>query len=152
MKIQPHKSSIGMDANVWAMLVYIITIILGWIPYVNFAAWVFPLVIYMTEKESDFVRFHAVQAVAVYIINAIVSILFTIITAAVAASMVWNPFGAFGAAGGIVAVNAISGIIHVLIMVFTILALAKAYQYEEYRIPVIGGFADKLAAIVKRAA
>ena len=43
MKTENHKSSTGMDANVFAMLVYIISIILGWIPYVYYAAWVFPM-------------------------------------------------------------------------------------------------------------
>lgn len=150
MKIEPHKSSIGMDANLWAMLVYIITIILGWIPVVQYVAWVFPLVIYLTEKDSDFVKFHAMQALAIYIINAIISIIFAIIGAAIAATAVLNSFNILGAAGGVIALSAVSVIIGILIMVFAIIALIKAYQYEEYKIPVIGAFADKLSSIGKK--
>lgn len=150
MKIEPHKSSIGMDANLWAMLVYIITIILGWIPVVQYVAWVFPLVIYLTEKDSDFVKFHAMQALAIYIINAIISIIFAIIGAAIAATAVLNSFNILGAAGGVIALSAVSVIIGILIMVFAIIALIKAYQYEEYKIPVIGTFADKLSSIGKK--
>lgn len=144
MKVSPHKSSVGLDANIWALLVYIITIALGWIPYVSFVAWLFPMIIFMTEKESDFVKFHAAQSMAIYIVNAALSILFTIIIAAVGASAIFSPMSAFGAVGGIVAASAIWTILRVLLMVVTILAMIKAYQYEAYKIPVVGTLTDKL--------
>ncbi len=153
MKIEPHKSSTGMDANVWAMLVYIITIILGWIPYVNYVAWVFPLVMFLTEKDSEFVRFHSMQALALYIINAIAAIIFAIIAFAITMSTLGaliNPIGLMGAVGGamgLMAVSAIGAVITVLIMVFTIIATIKAYQYEQYEVPLAGAFAKKLRAM-----
>lgn len=146
MKTESHKSSTGMDANVFAMLVYIISIILGWIPYVYYAAWVFPmLVILVIEKDSIFVKRHAAQAMALYIVVAALHIIFDIISAAIVISLYSNPFSFFGAAGGALAISVISGIIGVLIMVAAIFGAVKAYQYEDYSIPLIGGFGDKLA-------
>ncbi len=153
MKVEPHKSSTGMDANLWAMLVYIITIILGWIPYLQYVAWLFPLIIYLTEKDSAFVKFHATQALAVYVINAIISIILGIIGFAVAMS--WAVTAATslnwgGALGGTVALgvfSVIGVIITLILMIFSIIALIKAYQYEEYRIPIAGGLAEKFRSM-----
>lgn len=158
MKVQPHKSSIGMDANIWAMLVYIITIILSWIPVVQYVAWLFPLVIYLTEKDSGFVKFHAIQAVAIYVVGAIVFIIMNvisaIITASFALSAVTNPLGIFGAGygalAGAMAVSVIGGVIGLLLTILSVIALIRAYQYEEYKVPVLGGFADKLAGMGKK--
>ena len=109
MKTESHKSSTGMDANVFAMLVYVITIILGWIPYLYYAAWVFPLVVILViEKDSIFVKRHA--------------------------------------AGGAMAVSVISGIIGILLTLAAVFGAVKAYQYEDYTIPLIGGLGEKLAA------
>jgi len=158
MKVQPHRSSIGMDANIWAMLIYIITVILSWIPVVQYIAWLFPLAIYLVEKSSGFIRFHAIQAVAIYAVGAIVFIILNIISAIIAASLVFsaatNPLGIFGAGygalGGVVAVSVIGGVINLLLMILAILALIQAYQYEEYKVPVLGSLADKLASIGKK--
>ncbi len=153
MKIEPHKSSTGMDANMWAMLIYVICIILGWIPYVNYVAWIFPLVIFMTEKDSEFVKFHSMQALALYIINAIASIIFAIISFAVTISTLGSlisPIGFVGAVGGamgLAAVAAIGAVVTVLFMVFAIIAAIKAYQYEQYSIPLAGSLAHKLRSM-----
>ena len=147
MKTENHKSSTGMDANVFAMLVYVITLILGWIPYLYYAAWVFPLVVILViEKDSVFVKRHAAQAMALYIVVAIIHIIFDIISAAIVFSLYSNPFGLFGAAGGAMAVSVISGIIGILLTLAAVFGAVKAYQYEDYTIPLIGGLGEKLAA------
>lgn len=148
MKVAPHKSSTGMDANIWVVLIYVITLILGWVNWICYVAWVFPLVFLLTEKQSEFVKFHAIQAMALYIVNAAVCILFSVLAAIVATSALFNPFGALGMVGGIVTISVIWTILRIIVMVGAILALIKAFQYEEYRIPVIGPLADKLREMI----
>ena len=156
MKVEPHKSSTGLDANLWAMLVYIITIILGWIPYVQYVAWLFPLVIFFTEKDSEFGKFHAMQVMALYVINAIIQIILGIIGFALSISLMVsavNPLNWGGAIGGAIAYGAISivgGIVVLVLMIFAIIALIRAYQYEEYRMPLAGVLADKFRAMANK--
>ncbi len=157
MKFNPHKSSTGIDANLWAMLVYLITMVLGWIYGVNWFAWVFPLVIYLVEKESMFVRFHALQALALYVLDAIVQVVVAIVVAIIGVSSAvavavtpWAWFALGGAAVGVVVLNVIGVIVGVVVTVFTIIAMVKAWQYEDYKVPLASGLADKFAAIGKK--
>ena len=56
----PHRSSIGqLNANSVAALCYGITLILFFIRGFQFCAWLLPLAVYILEKESAFVKFHA---------------------------------------------------------------------------------------------
>ena len=83
----------------------------------------FPLVVILViEKDSVFVKRHAAQAMALYIVVAIIHIIFDIISAAIVFSLYSNPFGLFGAAGGAMAVSVISGIIGILLTLAAVLA------------------------------
>ena len=44
------------------------------------------------------------------------------------------------------AVSVISGIIGILLTLAAVFGAVKAYQYEDYTIPLIGGLGEKLAA------
>ncbi len=49
-----HKSSIGdLNANVMAMLCYIASVVIMWIPVVRYVAWLVPLILFFMEKESS---------------------------------------------------------------------------------------------------
>lgn len=146
---EPHKSSIGgMDANVMALLTYIIAIILNFISGAQWFAWIVPLIILIMEKNSMLVKFHAAQAFVLGVIGAIIYIILTIITWSVFASAgLW----AFGLGGGYLAVVAISVVISILIAIFEILAMINAYKYKEYSIPFIGGLAEKFSAKMNKA-
>ena len=55
--VQPHKSSIGnMEANLVALLSYLVASLLLMIPAIGYVAWVVPLVVYLIETKSTFVR------------------------------------------------------------------------------------------------
>ncbi|HBU11242.1 MAG TPA: hypothetical protein DEB31_00435 [Clostridiales bacterium] len=155
MNTQPHKSTTGMNANDWVALLYIITIVLGWIPGAYYVAWVLPLIFYLTEKQSDFVRYYAIQAVAAYVINAIVRIIIDIIVTAVSISLAFstatfNPFGTIMGSGGIVAASAIAVIVTLIIMIFCLIALSNAYRYRSYDIPMVSRLAQKFVRMGHR--
>ena len=124
------KSSTGLDENVAALLSYI-------------ATWVSGLVFFLIEKDSRFVRFHAMQAI---LLGA---------TATIIGLVLWfiSLFGIListsisEALGGLVAL-----VLGLLIFVFSIgvvvaivLCLIKAYQNQYFKLPVIGNMAEKFS-------
>ncbi len=155
---QPHKSSIGeIDANYIAVACYGAAIIFSYIPFLKFAAWLAPLLIYFLEKKSVLVKFHAVQALILNAIGAVISVVLYIVGRIIVAAITpdytdyWNAYytgyyddvkkaAAFGTLFTVIAV-----IVSVALMIFEIMAALKAYKYTEYSLPVIGKIADKVS-------
>lgn len=138
IKAAPHKSSLGdLDGNVMAMLVYIVTYLMMRIPGLGGFAWIVPLLIYLTEKGSPFVKFHALQVLVLSIAQLIVSFLATFVLGALvlifAASML-NPLGL----AGLIFIPFLNLVISVTFTIFAGMACIKAQQYFEYEIPLIG--------------
>ncbi|NLK89580.1 MAG: DUF4870 domain-containing protein [Clostridiaceae bacterium] len=147
--VEPHKSSIGnLDANVMALLAYLATGILMYIPYIKYVAWLAPLVLFFLEKQSGFVRFHAMQAFILNAVNFLLTaliggIIIASITAAAQRAQTWEDVGATLAGVGII--NTIVIIISLVITIFAIVALVKAYKYQLYKMPLIGKLAAKFS-------
>lgn len=104
------KSSTGLDANIAGMLCYI----LGWLT---------GLVFLLIEKDSEFVKFHARQALA----------LFGLLTVAGIIAPVLPVVGAL-----------LSKIIAAVSFVAWVLMLIFAFQGKEVRVPIAADIADKL--------
>ena len=153
MKVEQHKSSLGLDANIMAMLCYIGAFVLSWIPVIKYIAWACPLVFFLLEKQSSFVKFHAMQALILEAAAWVFQVVFGIIIAATAVSNIYNFYSysayrtTFGVAG---VLGAILIIVELALTVFAIIALIKAYNYVEYKIPVVGNFAEKISHKVKQ--
>lgn len=122
----PHQSSIAnMDANIMAVLTYVLPVIAAYLPIVWRIAWLIPILIFFMEKESNLVKFHAMQSVVLYVARVIIISILSFIPL----------LG--GLAGFIV------GIIFTII---AIVAVIGAFNYEEFRIPFIG---DLVARLIK---
>ncbi|NMA25095.1 MAG: DUF4870 domain-containing protein [Clostridiales bacterium] len=148
MKVNPHRSSLGMDANIMALLCYLAAFVLGWIPIIQYVAFIAPLVIFFIEKESPFVKFHAMQAFILQAVNFVFMVVFGIIISAITAAYISS--GAFlrnigAAAGGAVVFSTLLIIIGVILTIFAIIAMVKAHGYFEYKIPVVGNLAEKFS-------
>ena len=118
---EENKSSTGLDANVAALLAYL----LGWIG---------GLIFFLIEKDSLYVKFHAMQSlllsgafIVIYIVVWIVTIIFAMISGLLA-SLVWL-FSLVLFFGGIA--------IWVIMMI-------KAYQGDPYKLPIIGDMAENI--------
>lgn len=145
--VAPHKSSLGMDANQMALLAYVSAIILSFIPGVRYIAWLAPIVIYILEKDSAFVRFNAMQAFVLNAAGAVLGFIVTVIIGGILSAAYHGSGAAVGAAlGAIGLVGFLSTAISVVMAVFGVLAMIRAYGYQEYRIPIAGGIADKVAS------
>jgi uncharacterized membrane protein len=153
MKVNPHKSSLGLEANILALLSYIAAFVLSWIPFVQYVAWLAPLVIFLLEKQSPFVKFHSMQALLLEVILWVFQVVIAIITAVVSAAMLsvystmyYYDYGSLSAALGIITMlGVIVLIIELVFTVFAIIAMIKAYGYEEFKIPVLGNLAEKFS-------
>ncbi|NLM60912.1 MAG: DUF4870 domain-containing protein [Clostridiales bacterium] len=133
--VGPHNSSLGnLEANILALLSYLVTSVLMFIPGVSYFAWILPLVIYLLENKSSFVKFHALQSMVVHAISALIRLVLNVIIG----SLFFAAFLRTGAWFLISVLSTISTIVSVVIAVFSILAMIKAYQYTEYNIPLIG--------------
>ena len=143
----PHKSSIGLDANIVMLIAYLGGSLLGFIPIVRYVAFAVPIVLFFVEKASPYVKFHAAQAIVLQLVGAVFSIIFGILSAILsscAASLDYS--SALGILAVIAIVGVISWIISIVLLVFEIICLVKSWKYECYKLPLFGGLAEKLAA------
>ena len=104
-----EKSSTGLEANIAGLLCYVL-----W--------WASGLVFFLIEKESNFVRFHAIQSVYVFGALTVAGIV-----------LGWIPVI------GLV----IGSLIWVLGVVLWIILIIKAYQGEKFKLPMVGDWAEK---------
>ena len=107
-----EKSSTGLDANVAGLLCYVL-------------GWVSGLVFILIERESKFVRFHALQSIYVFGVLTIAYIIFRWIPPIIGFELVW--------------------LIRLLWIILLILLMVKAYQGKMYKLPWSGNLAEKRA-------
>jgi uncharacterized membrane protein len=105
------KSSTGLEENVAGLLCYVL-------------GWVTGLIFFLIEKESKFVRFHAMQSIIVFGVLSVASIILR-----------WLPI-----IGGV-----LSGLISLLAIVLWIILMIKAYQGDKFKLPWAGDIAEKQA-------
>lgn len=104
-----QKTSTGLEQNVAGLLCYLL-------------GWVTGLIFILLEKENRFVRFHALQSIAVFGVLTVASIILGFI-----------PF-----IGWI-----LSWLLGLLGLVLWIVLMVKAYQNQMYKLPVAGDFAER---------
>jgi uncharacterized membrane protein len=117
--MQNQKSALGLDANITALIGYII--------------WIVALIVIFIEKDNKFVRFHAFQSViygvvifALFIVLAVITTILAFISGTLAS---------------------LFSLLYILLwlgaLVGVILLAVKAYQGQMFKLPVIGDMADK---------
>ncbi len=142
---QDHVSSIGnQKANIIALIVYVAPVVLAWIPVIRYFAWALPLVFFFLEKNSQFVKFHAMQSTLLELIGSLLSIVVSIIYSVTVSRAFYNPYRIGSGLGALGLISFLSVLVSLAILVFSIIAVIKAYKYEAYHLPVIGKLADKL--------
>jgi uncharacterized membrane protein len=104
------KSSTGLDENIAGLLCYV----LGWIT---------GLIFFVVEKESRFVKFHAMQSIVVSGALTLINIAASIFTPALRA--------------------VISPLVSICTIVVLIVMIIKAYNGEMYKLPIAGDIAEK---------
>ncbi len=113
------KSALGLDANIAALLGYIIGIV--------------AIITLFIEKDNKFVRFHAIQSLLYHAAFTIIFIAFMFFTA-ILAFISGTLASLFSLLLGLVWLGAIAGIIFLAY---------KAFKSEIFKFPIIGDMADK---------
>jgi len=109
------KTSIGLQANIAALLSYALGFISG-------------IIFYLIEKENKFVRFHAMQSIVIFGSLTVIQI------ANRAALALFLPWGIS---------NLISTLVGLVGLILWIVLMIKAYQGELFKIPIAGDIAEK---------
>ncbi len=103
------KCSNGMQANLAALLSYLLGFITG-------------IIFYVIEKDNKFVRFHAMQSIitfgALFVLNTILAFIPVI-------GWVLMP------------------IVGIITLILWIILMVKAYQGENFKLPIVGDMAEK---------
>ncbi|WP_297437762.1 DUF4870 domain-containing protein [Thermococcus sp.] len=103
------KTSLGIEENLEGLLAY-----LGW--------WLTGIIFLLLEKDSDFVRFHAMQSTITFLGITILAWILAVI-----------PFVGW----------VLSELLWLLGVILWIVGMVKAYQGERYKFPFIGDLAEQ---------
>jgi uncharacterized membrane protein len=104
-----NKTKLGLTENFEAMLCYV----LGWVTGVIF---------FIVEKESKFVRFHAMQSILTF----------------VGCMIAFTVLGVIPVLGWLVGI-----ILAPCVVILWIILMIKAYKGEMFKLPVVGDMAEK---------
>jgi len=109
----------GLQENVAALLSYA----LGWLTGI----------IFLLIDKRPYVKFHAAQSIVVFGGLTVLRIGLGIVS------------GIFGGVAGFGAMVALGGLIGLVGLVLWILLMVKAYQHQDFRVPIAAGIADSIA-------
>lgn len=140
--MQPHNSSMGCSAFVIVLIAYLGSVVLSFIPYVQYVAWALPLVLFFVEKQSWFVKFHSIQA---FLLN-LAGLLIGLIIGWIIGLILAGSYTIYGAVTALRVATFVGIAISVVMLVFSIIALVNASRYEVYEIPLLGKLARKMTA------
>lgn len=155
MKYDPHKSSLfDLDANIVAMLVYLIPLLATFLSdSLQAIVWIVPLFALVMESKSDFVNYHAANSLAFFAINAIIYMISIALNlTAVLSGWIANIpiLGIFY--GGIsiliiVIVGIVFALLNICLFAAKIISLIKAYSYQDIHLPVISHITDFILSL-----
>jgi uncharacterized membrane protein len=115
-----ERSSTGLEPNIVALLCYILAPLTG-------------IVFYVVEKESRFVRYHAMQSILFGVAAIVISVAYNVLSIIVS-SFSWVIGMLFGLGGLFLAL---------LFVAAWIYCLLKAYQGQKFKLPIIGAMAEQ---------
>ena len=107
------KTALGIDENIEGLLCYVLGFITG-------------ILFLVLEKDNKFVRFHAMQSIATFLIIFVISMV----------------IGFIPVIGWV-----LSPLIGLVALILWLLLMFKAYKGEKYKLPIAGDFAEKQVGI-----
>ena len=107
--MEKSNTALGIDENIEGLLCYVLGFITG-------------ILFLVVEKDNKFVRFHAMQSIATFLILFVVSVVIGFI-----------PFIGW----------VISPLIGLAGLILWLLLMFKAYKGEKYKLPIAGDFAEQ---------
>lgn len=144
-----HQSTTGIDANITAVLIYLLPLVVGMLisEIGQLLALIIPIIALFLEKKSGLVRYHAVMALLFLFARYIISVLygfmaFFSVTSSIADLASLESFNVLQT----VKVFSIVGIIMgVLIFAFEVYLMINAYKWTSVRVPLLGKWSAALS-------
>ena len=115
------RTSTGLEANVAALLCYV-------------GGWISGLVFLLLETENRFVRFHAIQSIAVFGVFSVALIVLK------------NILGMIPAVGWIFS-DIFGNIVWAIAIIFWLILMLMAYQGRRYKLPWAGNIAARKSGL-----
>lgn len=122
---EPHRSSLGPDANLIVALVWFGGVLLNWMNLGVLSPFV-PIIILFMEKESGLVKYHALQALALMIF----SVLATIGLSITIIGILFIP------------------VLYIVLFIFSLIATLRGWKYQTYDLPWIQGIVRWLTSVL----
>jgi uncharacterized membrane protein len=127
------KTALGLDNNVGALVCYLnICIPIGL---------VYSIIVLVTDKTNKLPRFHAFQSILLLVVGLVVGVPLYVVMfvgGLFIDTMIGIPI-VFGVTGLIMLVFGLT------MLAFWVISAIKAYGGEIYKVPIVGGFADKFS-------
>lgn len=111
-----EKTSLGMDENIEGALCYLLGFVTG-------------IVFLLLEKDNKFVKFHAVQSIAISLLLFVIGMIIS--------AFVMISFSTMWLFGGLYS------LLSLIELVLWLVLMIKAYQGEKFKLPVVGEIAEK---------
>lgn len=115
------KTSTGMQANIAALVSYA-------------AGWITGLIVFLTEKDNKFVRFHAMQSIIVFGALSLFGVVLSILFRFFIMIRLYFMFQFL---------SLISNLLWIAALILWVLLMIKAYQGERFKLPIAGDIAEK---------
>ena len=125
------KSSTGLDANIAALLAYLLGLLGG-------------LIFFFMEKNSRFVKFHAMQSILFNVVVGVVAIVLTIVVT-ILTLVISSISSSLGFIVSMLSLLFWLGF-GLVIIITAIMLLIKAFQGQMFKLPIIGNMAEKFAS------
>lgn len=141
------KSSIsGIDSNIIVLICYLGALLLSWVDEAKYLAWLLPLIVYIIERDSEFVKKHSAQATLLFAFYSFISIILTGLFVILFPNTNVFSVDLTNFAGSLLlfsTLSMISMLFLVVVSIFSIIAASKTWNYEDYNIPVIKKFISR---------
>lgn len=155
-QVRIAKSSIfGLHTNVLSALVYVVPALFAWIPVIGYFAWIIPMLVFMTERKSNFVRFSAAQAFCIGLARLVFDVVFDSIhnTALRTVALYGQSHDFISFWGAIETPGAtasmIGDILGILLCAIGLVAATMAFLRKLWRMPILGKISEFMTTQLK---
>ena len=158
VKIPPHRSSMGLEANLLCMALFLVLLLFDRVLFIG--AWALPLLAYLMEKQSEYVKKMALQASVLGflgdVIPAFLQWVSGMLGGVLLGSAMWDSLS-FGWTNGmnvehlirtlfssgllemipLAVLGILSAVVSVGTLVISIMGAVQSYRYQDFEIPLI---------------
>lgn len=136
--MQEKKSTpFNINANIIVLISYLGGLILMWIPTICYIAWILPFLIYITETKNKYIKDQSSQALFIYLLTALLSLIVYIFLVLFSTSINFDHIYNILASGSLIIILLISlfvSLVKIVTSFFICIASIKSWNYENYEI------------------